>query len=418
MKRFSRNKRPKVKPIENIELNRKHLVLRIVLFVGFLVLGIGLIVYALTSWLSDDRSGWQVVEAQAAAVVDCSDEFSLLYEFGESDISAKKEYNALAELYGQATAKAYQLFHEIQAFSGVHNIAYLNDHPGQTVEVDAALYDALSLIVRTGGRQLYLAPVYVYYDQLFQCTKDEEIFDYDPVQNEELAALFSGILAFANDPDAISLELLGENRVCLNISDAYRNFAAGNDVYTFIGFHWTKNAFIADYLADTLIGNGYTHGSISSSDGFCRNLDDRGMIYALDLFDRVENTIHSAGTLAYSGQTSLVSLRSFPVNAANSGRYYVLEGGETRFPYLDMSDGLCRAGQNNLVCYSQSASCAEILLAMIPVYVTDRFDPTPLIEAEGIEMVYCRDGVIWYTAESAEILCDEASGYKAERVKP
>ncbi len=416
MKLFSRDKRPKVKPIVNIELDRKHLPLRVVLFVGFLVLGIGLIVYSLTSWLSEDVSGWHVVEAQASATPDCSDEFELLYEFGQSDISGKNEYNALSALYGQATAKAYQLFHESREFSGVRNIAYLNAHPGESVEVDAVLYDALSLMIQSGGRQLYLAPVYEYYEQLFRCKEDFETFDYDPAQNDELAALFTEILAFANDPDAISLQLQGEGKVCLHISDAYRDFAEANDVYTFIGFHWTKNAFIADYLASTLIENGYTHGSISSIDGFSRNLDDRGMIYALNLFDRVGNTICTAGTLAYSGQTSLVTLRSFPVNASDNGRYYVMSGGETRFPYLDPADGLCRAAQSNLVCYSQSAGCAEILLRMIPVYITDSFDPVPLAEAEGIEAVYCRDKVIRYTAESADIVCDEDNGYTTERL--
>lgn len=414
MKKYARDNRPLVKPVKSIEVDQKHIALRVVLFAVLLVVGVVAIVYGVSGLLAD-QSGWQTVTAQSSEDADCSDEFTLQYEFGKGDLSAKAEYNQLAALYTEATVKAYRLFHEMQTFDSVRNIAYLNDHPGESVEVDSVLYDALALMNSAGGRQLFLAPIYKYYEQLFQCTEDFEIESYDPALNAELAALFAKILAYANDPGAISLELLGENRVCLHISDAYQDFAAENDVYAFIGFHWMKNAFIADYLASTLIENGFTHGAISSYDGFIRNLDDRGTSYSLTLFDRVGNTIHAPGTLNYAGRRSIVSLRAFPAVPADNPRYYVMKDGRTRFPYLDAADGLCRAATESMVCYSDRAGCAEILLAMIPVYIADSFDPAPLIGAEGIEAIYCRDGVIWHTAESAEIV-NVGDGYEVKRV--
>lgn len=415
MKKTARDNRPRIKPIESIEVDQKHLTLRAVLFVLFLVLGIAAIIYGL-SGLFADPGGWRTVQAEAVAEADCSDEFVLQYEFGTGDLSAKTEYNQLAAIYGELTAKAYQLFHETQTFDGICNVAYLNEHPGEPVEVDPVLYDALSQMDASGGRQLFLAPIYEYYSQLFLCSQDFEIKSYDPTRNEDLAALFAEILAFAGDPEAISLELQGEGMVCLRISDAYRNFAAENEIYTFIGFQWMKNAFIADYLADTLIESGYNRGSLSSYDGFCRNLDDRGTAYSLNLFDRVGNLVYNPGTLNYTERISIVSLRSFPVSSSDNPHYYVLADGETRFPYLNPDDGLCLASTSNLVCYSQSAGCAEILLRMIPIYITDSFEPASLIGTEKIEAIYCRDGVIWHTAETVKIMnVDEESGYSVKK---
>ena len=42
-----------------------------------------------------------------------------------------------------------------------------------------------------------------------------ETVDFDPYQNEEMAAYFAEISAFAQDEHAVRVELLGENRIKL-----------------------------------------------------------------------------------------------------------------------------------------------------------------------------------------------------------
>ena len=402
MKRTARDNRPALRPVKKIEVPEKHLLLRIILFVVLLVFGASALIYGL-SGLFAKQSGWQRVTTESKGAADCGDEFELQYEFGKSDVSVRAESNQLTRLYSEASVTAYQLFHETQEFDGVCNVAYLNAHPNQSVEVDPVLYHALESLSTADTRQPYLAPLYDYYNNLFLCTEDYETQDYDPAQNKELAALFAEILDYANDPDAIDLELEGNNKVCLRVSDAYLQFAGETEIYTFYSFHWMKNAFIADYLASTLIENGYTHGTLSSFDGFYRDLDDRGTLYSLNLFDRVENTICLVGAMNYTEPLSIVSLRTFPVNPADNPRYYVLENKEVRFPYLDPSDGLCRAGESNLVCYSDSAGCAEILLRMLPVYIADSFDPMPLVKDPKIDVLFCRDQTIWHSAESLDV---------------
>ena len=389
--------------IKSIEVDTKHLTLRVVLFSVFLVLGIGAIIYGLVGLFSDE-GGWQVVEAEPAASADCSEEFTLQYELGASGISPKTEYNQLSELYGRVTAKSYQLFHQNQLFEGVNNVAYLNEHPNETVEVDSVLYGAFEALDRS--RQLFLAPYWEYYNVLFYCTEDWEAEEYDPALNKELGELFSEIADYICDEKAIYLELCGDNRVCLKISEEYLQFAREKDIYCFIDFHFMKNAFIIDYIAQELIQSGYTHGVISSFDGFYRNLDDRGTCYSLNLFDYAKNTAIYAAAMDYTEKLSIVSLRSFPVSTDDSSRYYVYSNGEVRFPYLDMKGG-CLAAGSSLVCYSDKAGCAELLTEMIPVYVSDSF------ETEGLtsEFVYCSEGVIYHSDREIE-LRDIFQGYR------
>ena len=396
--------------INSIEVSTKHLTLRVVLFSVFLVLGIGAIIYGLSGLFSDE-GGWQVIEAEPYASADCSDEFIFQYELGAGSISPKTEYNQLSRLYGEVAAKMYQLFHQNQLFDGVNNVAYLNAHPNETVEVGSVLYNAFEMLDKAGSRQLFLAPYWEYYYVLFSCTEDWETESYDPVLNGELRELFLQISDYIKDSEAVSLELYGDNRVCLKVSQEYMKFAEENDIYCFIDFHFMKNAFIIDYIAQKLIQSGYTHGVISSFDGFYRDLDDRGTCYSLNLFDRQGNTALCAAVMEYTKRLSIVSLRSFPVTAEDKPKYYVTARGGIRFPYLDM-EGNCLAANNNLVCYSDSMGCAEILVEMLPVYVSDSFDVKGLTS----EYVYCREGVI-YHSDSEIVLREVFQGYREEKAE-
>ncbi len=413
MGKNAKDNRPLVKPVRRIELDQKHFPLRIVLFVVLLVFGVSAIAYAISQLLTD-RSGWQTIVGKTEDGAHCGDEFTLRYQLGADGGSANAEYRALAELYGQATATAYRVFAENQIFDGLYNVAYLNANPGQTVEVDEVLYDALKLCEQADTRQLFLAPIYEYYANLFSCTEDEQTVDYDPAVNSELADLFAEILEYTNDPDSISIQLLSDHRVCLRISEEYLAFAGTHDIYTFVSFHWMKNAFIADYLADTLCAAGYTHGMLASYDGFSRNLDDRGTSYAVNLFEQVDGTLYQAGTMPYCDRLSLVLLRTFPINQADNDHYYMTQAGEIRFPYIDAADGRCRAAESNLLCYSSDKGCAEILLRMIPVYIADTLDLASL-SGTDIGAIFCKNGVIFHTEQDPGLV-DLSDGYTTRRI--
>lgn len=393
--------------IRSIEVSTKHLTLRVVLFSTFLVLGIGALIYGFVGLFSEE-GGWQVVEAEQYASADCSDEFTFQYELGAGELSPKTEYSQISKLYGQAAAELYQLFQQSQLFEGVNNVAYLNEHPNERVEVDSVLYNAFELLEEAGSRQLFLAPYWEYYYVMFSFDEDSDAGWYDPKRNKELDELFLQISEYVSDPEAVSLELCGDGQVCLRVSEEYLRFAEENDVYCFIDFHFMKNAFIIDCIAEKLFQSGYTHGTISSVDGFYRNLDDRGTCYSLNLFDRQGTTALCPAVMDYTKRLSIVSLRTFPVSVTDL-RYYAYSDGETRFPYLDVK-GNCLAAESNLVCYSDKMGCAELLMEMIPVYVSDSFQP----ELLTAEYVYCRDSVIYHSDKDIT-LRDIYQGYSERK---
>jgi len=52
----------------------------------------------------------------------------------------------------------------------------------------------------------------------FFCEDDSQTVDYDPYQNSEIAA-------YAGDKDSVEIKFLGDDQVCLFVSEEYLAFA-------------------------------------------------------------------------------------------------------------------------------------------------------------------------------------------------
>jgi len=395
-----------VKPVIKAELSDKNVRVRIAVVILLIALAGGAFAYALNSYFSKE-TGWVAIKTAASAERNCSNEFVFLYCIGASGASARLEHKSLTSLYTAATVKAYKLFNNDEIFAGLNNIAYINRHPNEVIEVDEVLYNAFSLMERYNCRSLYLAPIYADYKIMFSCEDDSQIIAYDAFQNDEVRSYYEELAKFASNYEAINIELLGDNKIMLRVSAEYQQYAAEHGITNYIDFFWMKNAFIIDYLAAVMIENNYTLGTISSYNGFVRNLDGSGNIYSYHLYDRVGNTVYPSGIMKYTGPLSIVYLRNYRMTELDNQYYYELSNGETRTSFIDITDGLCKSSKNDLVTYSKEYGCAEILLQMLPVYITDTFHEEALtsLAQNSIYSIYCEDSVIYYN-DSALMLTD------------
>lgn len=402
------------KPVQKIELSGKRLGWRLLAVILLLAFGAASLGYAVLNLVSPSEPGWTEIKANAGGMSYAGD-FVFLYEVGAGGRSASAEQKALTALYTSLTEKAWQLFNNAETAEGVPNVRYLNDHPGEIVEIDEALYKAFETVEASGYRALYLGPVAEIYDNLFYCQDDVLTADFDPLLNDDVRAFFVQAAAFARDPQAVRIEMLGDNRVRLNVSDDYLAFAAQEEINDFIDFHWMLNAFVIDYLADNLIAQGFSLGTLSSYDGFARALDERGeSSYAYNLYDRGD----LMGVMRYSGARSIVALRGYPLSGLDGTRFYVRQDGQIRTAYLDTTDGLSRAAAADLVAYATDVGCAEMLLRIAPVYIADDLDITALVALaqEGIQSIGCENAVV-RTTDPELVLSDLAEGYGSDLIQ-
>ena len=416
MKNSDRGRRPYVRPIQRVEVSEGNVKVRMILIVVLLSLAVVAIATGLMSSLRTEP-GWNVIESQAKQI-NCSQDFSLNYDFSDSGSAANAQFKELTALYSTACEDAFFIFSSDVPSEKSDNVYELNARPNEIVTVDPALYDALTLMKSYLRRNIYLAPVYAEYNRIFMAGNEVEAADADPAQNPELVEDIARLAAFANDPAMVDVQLLGDNQVYLFVADEYLTFVKDNEIEKLIDFGWMKNAFIIDYLAQVLIENGFTNGYLSSFDGFTRNLDTRGNTYSINVFDRQGSDIYGAAVLNYTAPQAIVSLRDYPMSGLDQWNYYGFSNGRIATMMIDPRDGMDKASVDSLLCYGANQSCADILLHVAPVFICDEFDARILrADADiGIYSIWCEDQTIFYTEEQPKLTVNPQENFSYTKV--
>lgn len=395
MSKNARDRRPYVRPVRRLVLPEIHVKNRLILLVVFLAIAVVAFGVGIHSALSVEP-GWQEVTVNVGERSVAGD-FQLMYDFSEDGSGATARMKQLQQLYTEAAERAYQVFHEDELTEGLGNVAFLNAHVNEAVTVEPELYRALEQVVSSGNRHVYLAPAYTEYHRLFSAEGDGEAAQYDPAKNPELANYLNQVAAFASDSASIQLELLGENRVKLTLSEDYLAFCAQEGIESYFDLGWMTNAFVADYLAGELLEQGFTKGYLTSQDGFTRNLDSRQGSYTLYWYAQPVKQNGQPETIAYQGPKAIVSLRDFPLNSQERWQYYIYEDETVVSGCLSVETGVSSAAVTSLLCLSDNLSCGEMVLAMAPVFTAEAWteNSAEVLHNAGMECYWCKNGEVF-----------------------
>lgn len=413
MSKKPRDTRPYLRPVTRVELDQTNVKLRWILVVAFLVIAITAFGIGMNEVLKTEP-GWQSVRATSDQP-NSSAEFVLMYDFSQSGAAASQVNKELENYYSQLCEEAFGIFSPDIAKAGLQNVNYVNASPNQEISVDPALYAAFELLQQYSNRSIFLAPVYVEYDRIFRSESDPEAMDNDPARNTEVHAYLQELIRYTSDENMVSLDLLGNNHVRLNVADAYLEYARENDIVEFIDFAWLRNAFVADYMAECLVEQGYTDGYVASYDGFTRNLMQTETTFQMNLFNLEGRDIKLPAVMEYTSPASLVFLRSYPIEEMDEWNSYVYDDGTIVTGFIDPCDGVSKSSLTNMVSYSKNYGCAEILMQMIPIYVADEFRAEAVNDLTDNEIysVWFENGVLNYNEQSLKLkmLTDEQGNY-------
>lgn len=392
--------------LHHFELSDKNRTVRWIFIIILLVVGAVALTAGLLHLLRTP-AGWQAI-SPTSSTINGSKEFILQYDLGAGETSATEEGKALRLLYGQLSDQAYRIFYqEAGDTEETVGIYRLSSSPNRELTVDPHLYQALTQLEENGTRALYLAPVYSAYNEMFYAVDTVVAEANDPTTNEQLRQQVQTLANFANDPQSVQLQLLGDNRVYLQVSEEYGAFLQENEITQLLDFGWLRNAFVIDYLAQQLQKAGYTNGYLFSVDGFTRNLDQRGTGYSFQLMEGGKGV----GELQYPGATSFAFLHSYPMYQEDAGRFYRYADGRTVTTYIDPADGQSKTALEQLVSYSTTAGCAELAMSMLPLYVTEDFDEALVnqLKDKNIYSIWFSGSDLRYNAQGAKLTLADAS---------
>lgn len=405
-----------LKPKQVIEVEEKHVKIRVVLLIICGAVALISLGYWLFNLLTVEP-GWYTISVKSSEA-NCGNEFTFAYYAGADGLDAKTEREAVIRIYSDACEKAYKLFTWDVEEPAEGGIRYLSDHPNQAVEVDEQLYEALSLA--KDSDLLYMGPVTAEYAKIFQYSEEYIAAKYDPAQNAEVRAFISELMGFVSSRDHIRVELLGNNQVKLWVSAEFLNYAQKNGVEALLDFGWMKNAFIVDFLAEVLTEKGYTQGYLVSFDGYGRYLESETTEYTLSLYDRFENIVDRPAAFSIKGAVNTVSFRNYPLTEGDVWHYFSFSTtGSIASVYVDPTDGVCRSATDNLVLYSKDAGCAQMVLAGGPLFLTEQLDESALLNlgAEGIHSIWAEGKELRYTDSALTIAITEGNGYTQKHMQ-
>lgn len=381
MNRYA-NDKPKPNRVETAEVDHDHILRRAILTLIFVAIAIASFSYAVWQ-LNNADSGWTEIKVDSTSDVNLGDSFTLEYNLGQNGVSSTAEKKALTPVYSQAMVNYYRLFSHNNIYKDVNNLYYISCNPETEIVVDEDLYYVFETLKKYDNRAIYLGPALSYYTAIFNSTSDSEAEAYDPSKDSEIMSFVTKVAGYAADPESIDLELLGDNKVILHISDEYKVFCQDNEVTELLNLGWLKNAFVADLTADKLEEAGLTNGYLSSVDGFTVNLSE-DTDFTLSIYDESDNNIISVGDYSYKGPKNIVWLKNFLATKEDVGNFYMYQDG-SEVSYYIRSDGISDTGTCSLYLYSDAntSTCADMVLSAYDTFLNA--DSNEILDGELLD---------------------------------
>ena len=306
----------------------KKLVWRLVGFIAAVIVA----VYAFTNGvlqLGHKDSGYYDVglTAEGNAVLFGSGAHLLHYAEGSSS-EIRQELNAVQKAFTEALLRAYQLLDAEHIYTGMVNIASLNQAPGEKMQVAPALYavlkDAVFRMERGEGYNLYAGALYREWQTLRYL---EEPREADPLNNADEAERLAAITEAVNRPGAIALDLSEENAAALEVSPEYAAFAEQQEIEgPILDLNLLHDAYLLDMTAAVLQNQGIT-GYLYTDSGCSIWLEDgdtRYTIYGAD---------GAAGTVKWPSPSAFCQFTAYSLAEEPYGYYRV--GDTLRHPFVD-----------------------------------------------------------------------------------
>lgn len=256
---------------KEIDTSRKHLGLKIVLFVILLVTGLTFMTLGLLGVFSFSK-GYVKVDLDTSDNNLKKTNISYFTYVDGNKIKRNNQLSDIKGIYNSEFSKIYMLVDEENSYSGIVNIKYLNDNLNKDIQVDSLLYSILSdSYTKTKEKKNY--SIFSSYLTL----KWDEILKNDlindPIDSKENQEDINLALSYINNLDNFTLEFKKDNVINLSISEDYLNYRKENEITTpIISLGILKDSYIINHLKDTLNEKTTGDGYLISTDGYISTL--------------------------------------------------------------------------------------------------------------------------------------------------
>lgn len=263
-------------------------------------------------------------------------ELNYYFDGESSDITLG--LNEIRNDFSETLKHIYKLTDPDEQYTGYVNIAYINTHPGEGIELDPDLYEVLTSayeLTQSGEFNMFAGALYKEWQGI---TVLEDSRDFDPLLDSDEALRLKSIAEKTAELENFKFEIIDHEKhiIRFDISDEYRDMIESMELSpSVIDLAFLRDAYELDYTAKKLEEKGRDHGYITAKSGITRAMSgvSEGVYF---IYSQKEGTPAQACRIRMEGGSACCSIRSFSLE--EDFEYYTVEKeGKTyyRHPHFD-----------------------------------------------------------------------------------
>ena len=336
----SKQKKSK-EPLTEKESKRKIIIRAILLGVAIIVAVIAFSI-AMKSYLHKDPGYFTIDADRAEEALLYSHGVMLTCYFDGSSNEIREAMNVVRGEYSATLLRMYKLLDPVNEYEGFVNLAYLNAHLGEDVEIGLELYDILNsayALTANGRFNMFAGALWGEWQGISVL---ESQADFDPLLNPDEAERIRAISACVGELSNFEYSIVDANAhiVRITVSEEYETLVRELEITApLIDLAYLKEAFELEYTADAIERAGYTNGYLVTDEGLTIAFSGApGGTFLLHTLEK--GSAVKACEVELKPSMALCESRAFPVN--DLPLYYTIEsGGEQllRHPHFDYADG-------------------------------------------------------------------------------
>ena len=324
---------------QEIQINRKNIVLRVILFLFFLTVGVTFIALYFTGVLQFQKV-YSKIEIIPENQNIKADKIVYYAYFDGNSLSVRQNVKNLQGFYSPKANYVLMLTDEYANYESRNNLKTIADNEGKEVEVDEVLYkilqDAYTKSKEEKNYSLLGYKLFLQWDVIIGLD-GLSLINSDPSVNPETKALLENqvqVIKEESKREFLSFRNKDEKFfVKASFTSEYKNILDDNDPLLSLGI--LKDAYIIDYLASQLEREGNKDGFLISSDGYIKALSEyQGGSY--NLYDIYDDKISQVGSIVINKNESHCRYAFFDYYKS---MYYSING-QIRYPLVNMKDGM------------------------------------------------------------------------------
>lgn len=324
---------------QEIQINRKNIVLRVILFLFFLTVGVTFIALYFTGVLQFQK-GYSKIEIIPENQNIKADKIVYYAYFDGNSLSVRQNVKNLQGFYSPKANYVLMLTDEYANYESRNNLKTIADNEGKEVEVDEVLYkilqDAYTKSKEEKNYSLLGYKLFLQWDVIIGLD-GLSLINSDPSVNPETKALLENqvqVIKEENQREFLSFRNKDKKfYVKASFTSEYKNILDDNDPLLSLGI--LKDAYIIDYLASQLEREGNKDGFLISSDGYIKALSEyQGGSY--NLYDIYDDKISQVGSIVINKNESHCRYAFFDYYRS---MYYSING-QIRYPLVNMKNGM------------------------------------------------------------------------------